>query len=1636
MASTLFEEDVVQRCHRSTMQLGLVVRNYDGYSSMDDSEDDEERIKRGYVRVAWYPKGRENVLPEKKVSLYDRSLMPGDAVRCNQEGSQRGIVRSVHVSCHLQVIRTKQMIYDVCSQYLENVMMYTPGCHVVLGSWIGVVRNIHVKLVVRLKNGARCILSEDSACRLTDIHDTDEEASVFSCDSFFPGQVLRGPAMTFKNATWLSGQQPILSSKANFTVTVEEVNVVKLDVHWQTRGLCRYPAGDCTDSNQLQPPPRKITGDILSRIRPLSYFIAASIQIGDKVMYRVQPGDLAYPKPVSRGTLDCYVQPSQGEGGGESGTAKDADCSLEAPMPQGNTNEELRQTSQPTTMNSGGNANVELGASAETGFLENNEQCMSGLLTTQSSNKLAENDTKPSSGQCEEGDTLASEGKAAASEETKQIDVPEGGATKLSLGACATVSETATEIVSSALQEMLDFGNEFVSNHSNLSKRAKKGDFEKWKPSKNASEDKDELLARAEELKVGLSRDVDLLGELHRELCDASDSVTDIAKNFRTLLQRATNESAGIISGQVSSLLESQGKLRQQILMTEGLLVDSKRSLKELDDIEMETRGATASGKTAGSKSLRKVRAQAAKSRSRRRLDDDRDSNQSSDNAEDDEVDSSEGLDDSDETDSNASSKGESRRHKVVSSLLHRHTKKQHIRLASKRRPPPKPLELKERVCVEVTHTRTLVDVMWQDGTLQKGVVSTDLFPDHQLDELEFFPGDFVTKNNEDLENVYGLVCKTDHKERTCLVQWIMRPNQQCNTPKPIHMEEVSVYELTPHPDFTFNVGDVIVRIADSRHGITALKKAKPDPKATHPAPQMDDLDTQVGSNTSHMSQAGSHTDELNTQLSNQSSYVNQVGTHAVESGTHAVESGTQVGDSDTQMGNNINPVGNPGSNTDLCGTQVNSSDTQISIPSDHMRTNDTTMDNQDVPLGNATKRTDVIIRMNKDNQLTETKQSRTNNQSSQRSGPSDEEQLCSTQSDHLDEGCARSQGTANHANAADMATVNRMNLANLQTIHAEMSDDALVLEDKSASKIEHCQETEAVSCAGQVRWINTNGEIHVAWVDGSECSVLPQDLYKLEEDSDSDWSDTNHEDEDWKDENQSDDSWYSSSSSWETASDASGSAEEKKATSRKNPSSLPTSPDKEATTPTESRGPTDFQEATFEQTFSALSLVEDKMRRINSCANSILEKRTDLLQRDLNSNSRKEAGASVAGLKEEELATTSTRNDESKVTNESADTRDRGTQIETQVLLEPDVSNLDDVSESNIAEAGSPDSSIVLEKAVAAETAETASTSEVEESKGEQNHDNNESCQMSATEGAAQTVTGQACDNFFLMDDVPETHHFNTSSVVFLPENPKQFSLTMRREMRLLQTALPQGIKVKGFADRMDLFSVLFEGPSSTPYEDGLFFFDARLPQDYPKSPPVLHFHAYCSGRLNPNLYNDGKVCVSLLGTWTGKGSEMWTSKSNLLQVLVSIQGLILVSEPYYNEAGYEKQRGTQSGNENSRLYNETAALKMVQSMTLMLTNPPDVFHEETLNFCRHHGFRLIKRIEHWLTMAGTSSSQSEEPAKEVPGKMASGMKEQGSSDAPAFILLPLSKGFILSMRQALRAYRAALGVAGIPDS
>ena len=62
----------------------------------------------------------------------------------------------------------------------------------------------------------------------------------------------------------------------------------------------------------------------------------------------------------------------------------------------------------------------------------------------------------------------------------------------------------------------------------------------------------------------------------------------------------------------------------------------------------------------------------------------------------------------------------------------------------------------------------------------------------------------------------------------------------------------------------------------------------------------------------------------------------------------------------------------------------------------------------------------------------------------------------------------------------------------------------------------------------------------------------------------------------------------------------------------------------------------------------------------------------------------------------------------------------------------------------------------------------------------------------------------------------------------------------------------------------------------------------------------------------LMMHFSKDGKVCLSLLGTWQGPG---WVpGKSTLLQVLISIQSMILCDEPYLNEPGWATEAGTPS--------------------------------------------------------------------------------------------------------------------------
>ena len=68
-------------------------------------------------------------------------------------------------------------------------------------------------------------------------------------------------------------------------------------------------------------------------------------------------------------------------------------------------------------------------------------------------------------------------------------------------------------------------------------------------------------------------------------------------------------------------------------------------------------------------------------------------------------------------------------------------------------------------------------------------------------------------------------------------------------------------------------------------------------------------------------------------------------------------------------------------------------------------------------------------------------------------------------------------------------------------------------------------------------------------------------------------------------------------------------------------------------------------------------------------------------------------------------------------------------------------------------------------------------------------------------------------------------------------------------------------------------------------------------------------------------------------------------SSAPRVRQVLVSIQGLVLVPKPYFNEAGYERQAGSREGERNSLLYNESCFLVVCRSALHVLRRTPAPF-------------------------------------------------------------------------------------------
>tara|TARA_Y100000741_G_C18105373_1_gene498589 strand:+ start:55 stop:765 length:711 start_codon:yes stop_codon:yes gene_type:complete len=134
---------------------------------------------------------------------------------------------------------------------------------------------------------------------------------------------------------------------------------------------------------------------------------------------------------------------------------------------------------------------------------------------------------------------------------------------------------------------------------------------------------------------------------------------------------------------------------------------------------------------------------------------------------------------------------------------------------------------------------------------------------------------------------------------------------------------------------------------------------------------------------------------------------------------------------------------------------------------------------------------------------------------------------------------------------------------------------------------------------------------------------------------------------------------------------------------------------------------------------------------------------------------------------------------------------------------------------------------------------------------------------------------------------------------------------------------------------DNIYNIKILMIGPDNTPYSYGFYLFDITIPEEYPFKPPLVK---YCTQnghtRFNPNLYVNGKVCLSILNTWAG---PQWSSCNNISTILLSIQSMVFIENPLHNEPGFENDKSSRNTNYNKLVLYEnlnTAIYKTLKSI------------------------------------------------------------------------------------------------------
>lgn len=118
--------------------------------------------------------------------------------------------------------------------------------------------------------------------------------------------------------------------------------------------------------------------------------------------------------------------------------------------------------------------------------------------------------------------------------------------------------------------------------------------------------------------------------------------------------------------------------------------------------------------------------------------------------------------------------------------------------------------------------------IIWQDGSEEVDIPTTELYYSVSLDDHELFPGEWVVSSLPEIDLKYGVIQKVKFLERTAevdiyilflckaqlfffmhKVKWFSFTETD-KAPQYLHTSEVSVYDLKKHAKYVFRPGSVV----------------------------------------------------------------------------------------------------------------------------------------------------------------------------------------------------------------------------------------------------------------------------------------------------------------------------------------------------------------------------------------------------------------------------------------------------------------------------------------------------------------------------------------------------------------------------------------------------------------------------------------------------------------------------------------------------------------------------------------------------------------------------------------------------------------------------------------------------------